>query len=69
MYGHIDIASFLTREGCDAAVTDAEGGQPLHYAANAGHLDIVQWLVEEGVFAECMDKRGQKPIHIARANK
>ena len=46
--GHVPIAAFLLRKGCDPNAKDSSGNSPLHYAAGYGWWFMLRLLLSAG---------------------
>ncbi|XP_054710028.1 LOW QUALITY PROTEIN: palmitoyltransferase ZDHHC17-like [Uloborus diversus] len=60
--GHLAMVVLLMRHGADPAITDGEGCQCIHLAAQFGHTAIVAYLVAKGQNVNAADKNGMTPL-------
>lgn len=58
MYGRVEVAEHLLRNGIDPAVTDREGQTALHWAAAAGQMDVIELLLRRGAPLEAKNQYG-----------
>lgn len=55
----------LLKSGCDANMARADGGSPLHVAANASHAGVVRLLLADGADPTLMNRDGETPLQVA----
>ena len=59
----------LLENGSNIDTTDANGTQPIHYAAQRGHTETVELLLDRGsVGIDSPDKWSRQPLHLAALN-
>lgn len=63
--GHLDVVSFLLRNGAEADARNAGDQTALLYAAYKGHEKIVELLIKQGAAFNYQDTRGRTPLHFA----
>src|SRR6267154_2992162 len=68
--GHLEVASFLLRNGADPNSRDDLGRVPLHRVSQGGRmakssLEIARLLVNSGVDVNVSDDEGWAPLHAA----
>jgi ankyrin repeat protein len=62
--GHDDVCKLLLAHGANLrAVTNTDGGSPLHWAA--GRVDCAKVLIEAGASVHALTKWGNTPLHEA----
>lgn len=57
----------LLKSGCDANISRADGGSPLHVAASAGYPGVVRLLLADGADPTMTNRHGETPLQVACA--
>lgn len=57
----------LLKSGCDANMSRADGGSPLHVAAGVAHAAVVRLLLADGAEPTLADQSGETPLQVACA--
>ncbi|KAG8180260.1 hypothetical protein JTE90_019541 [Oedothorax gibbosus] len=60
--GHLAMVVLLMHYGADPSITDGEGCQCIHLAAQFGHTSIVGYLAAKGQNINAADKNGMTPL-------
>ncbi|GIY10660.1 palmitoyltransferase ZDHHC17 [Caerostris extrusa] len=60
--GHLAMVVLLMHYGADPSITDGEGCQCIHLAAQFGHTSIVAYLAAKGQNVNASDKNGMTPL-------
>lgn len=63
--GHLDIVSYLARNGAAIDYKNDQDDTPLMVAALYGHTEIVRWLVAKGAEVNAKGAYGQTPLMYA----
>ncbi len=63
--GHLDIVSYLARNGAAIGYKDFQDNTPLMVAAINGHTEIVRWLVDKGADVNAKGLYEQTPVIYA----
>lgn len=64
-HGHVDMVSWLLRNGADLEARSQYQGTALHASAANGYSAVVQYLLEYGADIEAQDNAGWTPLHCA----
>ncbi len=64
VYGQIEIAEMLLRQGADVSIANADGNTALHIASFFTHIELIQVLLQHRASATAKNGQGESPIDI-----